>query len=401
MHLSKFFVVLSLMHVSFNASGTRFDDNDFIISSVSGEFLGVYSESFEFKGPLGESVSVVTGLDFNRFGHLVSRGRFNSPAEGEIVVFDPSGFPAAYQPDPVFGTGGALDVKVLPNGNYLLAAQDALFGTPNGLLEMSPDGTVLRQFDEGDYEGAAVLPDGTIWGGGSSGTGFLNVFDYASGNLIASFQGYSGGRGGPPDNPLDEGQRGAHSMFFSAATGTVLIADRQAGVIYERNPDVSFVRKFEFDEGFGQLVGVTRGPGGDVFAVSNSTVTRWQADGTFVETIDVMPPSISAWNIVWTGNAEGLLLNDFDGSGLVEQGDLDLVLQNWGLDTQANPIPARWFNDLPDGLIDQAELDKVLLGWGDMAAPGFEDATYVPGPAVGVGAVVLIVSITRRRRSCT
>ncbi len=74
---------------------------------------------------------------------------------------------------------------------------------------------------------------------------------------------------------------------------------------------------------------------------------------------------------------------DHDGSGQVEQGDLDLVLQNWGLDTDAiagGGIPTGWTNDLPDGLIDQAELDGVLLNWGGTASPEFSGATHVPEP---------------------
>jgi hypothetical protein len=56
-------------------------------------------------------------------------------------------------------------------------------------------------------------------------------------------------------------------------------------------------------------------------------------------------------------------VGDYNGNGLVEQGDLDLVLLNWGRDSSASPIDS-WINALPEGVIDQQELDELLLNWG-------------------------------------
>ncbi len=88
---------------------------------------------------------------------------------------------------------------------------------------------------------------------------------------------------------------------------------------------------------------------------------------------------------------------DYNDSGQVEQADLDLVLQNWGLDTGAFPIPTGWTNDLPDGLIDQAELDGVLLNWGSTSAPQFSGAA-VPEPGVAACLLACFGGIARRRR---
>ncbi len=64
------------------------------------------------------------------------------------------------------------------------------------------------------------------------------------------------------------------------------------------------------------------------------------------------------------------LTGDFNGSGQVEQGDLDLVLLNWGLDTNVSGVPAGWVHDNAGiGQVEQTELDKVLLNWGNTAAP--------------------------------
>ncbi len=66
------------------------------------------------------------------------------------------------------------------------------------------------------------------------------------------------------------------------------------------------------------------------------------------------------------------LAGDFNNSGQVEQGDLDLVLQNWGRDTDTQGVPAGWTGDPADGLIEQSELDRVLQNWGNTATPPLE-----------------------------
>ena len=72
------------------------------------------------------------------------------------------------------------------------------------------------------------------------------------------------------------------------------------------------------------------------------------------------------------------LAGDYNNSGLVEQGDLDLVLGFWG--AEAGDVPATWDNDPPIGFVDQAELDRVLSNWGS-AALAAGGAGAVPEPA--------------------
>ncbi len=91
------------------------------------------------------------------------------------------------------------------------------------------------------------------------------------------------------------------------------------------------------------------------------------------------------------------LIGDYNGSGQVEQADLDLVLQNWGRDTDANGVPTLWVHDLPEGLIDQAELDGVLLNWGATATPNLSGAN-VPEPAALTVIVPGMMWAARRRR---
>jgi len=76
-----------------------------------------------------------------------------------------------------------------------------------------------------------------------------------------------------------------------------------------------------------------------------------------------------------------VIAGDYNGSGLVDQGDLDLVLLNWGAD--GDVPPESWVSDLPLGAIDQGELDKVLLNWGSSAVAGMAASrgAAVPEPS--------------------
>ncbi|MEM9752032.1 MAG: hypothetical protein AAF916_01455 [Planctomycetota bacterium] len=88
------------------------------------------------------------------------------------------------------------------------------------------------------------------------------------------------------------------------------------------------------------------------------------------------------------------LIGDYDGSGQVEQGDLNLVLQNWGVDTAINGLPTAWVSDPPDGLIDQDELNRVLNNWGDSSAPAL---TAIPEPGGLLLAVTILTQLTLQR----
>ena len=75
-----------------------------------------------------------------------------------------------------------------------------------------------------------------------------------------------------------------------------------------------------------------------------------------------------------TAEAVAPIAGDYNSNGLVEQGDLDLVLGNWGKDLTLSPVP-NWTNDAPSGIVSQAELDRVLINWGKRASG------VVPEPA--------------------
>ncbi|MEM8494448.1 MAG: hypothetical protein AAF916_03690 [Planctomycetota bacterium] len=93
-----------------------------------------------------------------------------------------------------------------------------------------------------------------------------------------------------------------------------------------------------------------------------------------------------------TLKAVAALTGDFNGSGSVEQGDLNLVLNNWG--------DMRTFDDGTTAFatdnVDQEELNRVLNNWGSSSAPSFAGFT-VPEPGGLVILSGLAVSASRRR----
>ncbi|MEM1026797.1 MAG: hypothetical protein AAGJ38_01805 [Planctomycetota bacterium] len=90
------------------------------------------------------------------------------------------------------------------------------------------------------------------------------------------------------------------------------------------------------------------------------------------------------------------LEGDFNDSGTVEQGDLNLVLSNWG-----GPR-GEWAN--ADGFatpsVDQEELNRVLNNWGSGKSPDFRGVA-VPEPAAGLVLGVAAFVLWRRcNRDC-
>jgi hypothetical protein len=96
------------------------------------------------------------------------------------------------------------------------------------------------------------------------------------------------------------------------------------------------------------------------------------------------------------------ILGDFDDSGAVENGDLTLLLNNWG--QAVPPVPTGW-NGLPqptEPAIDNDELTALLNNWGATAGTGSGASTraVVPEPASSLIAslATVWVALYRRRR---
>ncbi|MEM1026838.1 MAG: autotransporter-associated beta strand repeat-containing protein [Planctomycetota bacterium] len=114
--------------------------------------------------------------------------------------------------------------------------------------------------------------------------------------------------------------------------------------------------------------------------------------------IDYDDPDLAGTALTATVIEAQFAFGDYDNSGQVEQGDLNLVLTNWGIDTDVAGVPQGWINDLPDGVIDQEELNRALTNWGSTVAPSFVGFA-VPEPAVGATALLAFSTLIRRRRT--
>ncbi len=102
-------------------------------------------------------------------------------------------------------------------------------------------------------------------------------------------------------------------------------------------------------------------------------------------------------NLLITIPPVSALTGDYDVSGQVEQGDLDIVLQNWGTGTFTGDENALPGGGPFDGTVDQNELDGVLQNWGSTAAPSF-DGGVVPEPAALSVLLVATLGVRRQRR---
>ena len=97
-------------------------------------------------------------------------------------------------------------------------------------------------------------------------------------------------------------------------------------------------------------------------------------------------------------NPMSLPTGDFNGDGFVGQGDLDLVLLNWGDEVPPDAVPDGWVIQLPSGLIGQGNLDDVLLNWGSGVPPsGTPSTTPEPTTAVLLLGLLSIAGIRRSR----
>ena len=74
---------------------------------------------------------------------------------------------------------------------------------------------------------------------------------------------------------------------------------------------------------------------------------------------------------------------DFNGDGMVDGGDLSLLLGNWG--TSVPPVPNNWDGSQPVGpLIDAGELSELLGNWGTGIGAASLAGANVPEPSAAV-----------------
>ncbi|MEM8782564.1 MAG: hypothetical protein AAGE65_06850 [Planctomycetota bacterium] len=144
---------------------------------------------------------------------------------------------------------------------------------------------------------------------------------------------------------------------------------------------------------------------GDQFAIATATngvsgVFANAADGDTVLTEDGQ----TQFDVAYTATQVILfafrpfLPGDFNDSGQVEQGDLNLVLNNWG-GQRGFPSGDDWANAIgfATDLVDQEELNAVLNNWGDTNAPSLQGFS-VPEPSIAPLAAMALGLLNRRAR---
>ncbi len=270
-----------------------FDNNDFIVVGTNFPPSGthIYSENLAYKGGLGGTGNgSITGYGV---GH-VAMHEIDGLSD-LIRVYNSAGLVVKEIPSP--GNNG--DLKARANGNLLLARTRTMSGDPGPIKEITATGAVVRTIGSLPYRSIAVLPGNIMWAGRNN-SNTIDVFDLTTGLFSTSFV-------------LPGGQDDANSMFYSNETNTVLVADSrdvpltQSNIVSELDATGALVRAFNLPPDFvapmETSLGVTRGPGGDVFAtdIDYSRVARWRADGTFVG-FNSVNTAHRPMGIVWTGN---------------------------------------------------------------------------------------------------
>ena len=114
-------------------------------------------------------------------------------------------------------------------------------------------------------------------------------------------------------------------------------------------------------------------------------------DVTFREAFDVDSIDNELGNIHLMAAALPGAPGDFDGDGTVGEFDLDMVLDNWGVDS-TDGIPDGWINDLPIGMISAGELHHVLSEWSTSTPRS------TPEPSTWVLVLLGCAALVRRRR---
>lgn len=288
-------IAIAIVLISaFRARAVAWDRDDFIVSDWEGGRVAIYDHDFAFKGYLNSSLAAANGIAFDSSGNIVvtgGRGRARGSVthfltygrDGvQMASFDKEEFWFAYQ----------LDIG--PSGNYYVAID-------SGLVEINSSGETLRRFGGvGRFFSVAVVNDSNVWTGRDRETlsppysnDELKMFDLATGTQVGS--------------KVIEGQPRISSMFYTESTASVLISNwYETPYVGEYDLAGNLIRSFfrpaNLEIGFGW--GVTRGPGGDVFATTDyhHKIFRWAADGTFVGSYD-LPELVATTKIVWAGNS--------------------------------------------------------------------------------------------------
>ncbi|MEM8783548.1 MAG: cyanophycinase [Planctomycetota bacterium] len=142
---------------------------------------------------------------------------------------------------------------------------------------------------------------------------------------------------------------------------------------------------------------------GTPLTFENVAALEVRANETFDFTTFTAPPGVGraySYDVINGDLREGEpitaapdLPGDYNASGLVEQADLNLVLNNWGLARGAWADATGFLTEA----VDQEELNRVLNNWGGASAPSFSSG-LLPEPTAAAALTGLLVLHRRPAR---
>ncbi|MEM7625016.1 MAG: hypothetical protein AAF333_05255 [Planctomycetota bacterium] len=259
--------------------------------------------------------------------------------DGEIDFLERNGLRGGtvyyFDPDPGFSTTDLPDGQV--TGRWSPSTAGALFEGKLEDIHTSPfDGTELVFADQND--GVYRMSLDLVFNG--------DAFDpSASAVVIDQIDDDDVGPLSAPDNVVWAG----NNMIYVQEDGS-------GDQIFEMNPDGS---------GLLEIADAASEPSG---VIDVSELLGYAPGGVLLTSLQNSSTSPSQLGVLIAPDAEltGGVPGDYDGDGFVGQGDLNLVLLNWG----ATQLPTG-FNESAlgngsfDGRIGQNELNGVLLNWGN------------------------------------
>lgn len=261
-----------------NASA-QFGATDFLVADFEGDRIAVYNSSLVFQSYLDIGFNEVAGLTQVTSNTVAAGGRTPS----RIKIYNSAGM--ILQDFSNVNIGAVSDLKS-SGGNRLYSGTQA---AATAVSRFSTTGTFLGIIGSASYAAVAVLPGDILWA--STGGPSVDTFNHMTGAFIATIA-------------FGNGQLQVDSMFYSPSTSTVLITDSATGTVFERTTTGAFVRQFT---GGGADLGVTRGPGGDVFATEfpaplTTVVHRWTSAGAYLGSTSLSANVTQGRNIIWAGN---------------------------------------------------------------------------------------------------
>jgi len=333
--------------------------NIFIDSQAGGQNTITTNNPANFDDRIGAGFT-------NGFDPLTNRGLADSPLQAQAggFTFD-TGFDADYT---ILARRGAgvfdVDFAVLDQTAILADENvDVFVGTEEGSTELDPFAPAIAL---NGFTGNVGFDNSNV--GGVGGFDSLPVDTAAALAVTTGFEISIplAAIGSPTgDIKVFVGINGSNFDFFS----NQILADAGNGLA-ETQANLG-------SDGAGNFLSADVNLDGMIDDLDDTEGTGLGADPLGVGLIDFNDYAGNQWFTISQGVTA--LVGDFNSDGFVSQGDLDLVLLNWG-----DAVAPAGFDEAAlssggpfDSLVSQNELDDVLLNWGNGTPPA---VTAVPEP---------------------